>query len=549
MSRWVWTLLRRLAAVIFILSIGLIGAGKPAAAQNYHPRDEIFGGYSVLFPNGWEELDYKANTIPNAFDASNTWYFCKFCGLGLILDGSGHFRGSTTPPNLANGSSDSTAVGYALAGMQYKWHHQKLSPFVRGLVGAASISPDCCHGTQWRFAAGGGGGLDLALSQHWSWRIVQADYLYSSYPHIFYSTHPTTWNSVRLATGLVYSFGTNTSPNCNPQPKACVVTAGSSTEVMAGEPVRFTVAGSNFNPKHTLNYGWKSTGGKLSSSNTAATEIDTTGMSAGSYSAVATVSDPKQNNNGAATCTTAFVVKTPPPPIPPTVKCVPAETTINAGESATLTMVATNPDNRPLTYTWKTTSGQLSPSGGSASLTPRNNDAGNTIAVTGTVADDRNLTATCNVTVKVPPLPPPCVQPDVWGKCTFELNPNLPARVDNACKDVLDKLALDIQGKTTGKLVIVGSAVDPSKNATLGAQRAENAKYYLTTGGPTKIDSDRIETRQGGSQTDIVWFYYVPEGTLCSGHSELGSAVDETTIKGHPRGKLPPHKKKVETGQ
>jgi len=46
-----------------------------ASAQNAcRPEDEIFGGYSFLAPNGWGDLDYKINNIPNAFDASNTYY-------------------------------------------------------------------------------------------------------------------------------------------------------------------------------------------------------------------------------------------------------------------------------------------------------------------------------------------------------------------------------------------------------------------------------------------------------------------------------------------
>ena len=111
-----------------ILAFGLVLAflTTTARAQNSHPRDEIFGGYSVLFPNGWEELNYKANTIPNAFDVSNTYYFCHICGLGWLIDGSGHFKGGTTPPNLLNGSEDSTDIGYALTGLQYKWHNDKL---------------------------------------------------------------------------------------------------------------------------------------------------------------------------------------------------------------------------------------------------------------------------------------------------------------------------------------------------------------------------------------------------------------------------------------
>ena len=533
----------RTPAAVLALVLGLGFLSVTAAAQNPHPRDEIFGGYSVLFPNGWEELDYKANNIPNAFDVSNTYYFCRFCNLGWLLDGSGHYNGGTTPPNLLNGSNNSTGVGYALTGLQYKWHQEKLSPFVRVLLGGANISPDCCHGTQWSFAAGGGGGLDLSLTRRVSLRLIQADYIYSSYPHTYPSNHPEQWNSVRLATGLVFNFGANAS--CNPAPAACVVTAASPTEVLAGEPVKFSAVGSNFNPKHTLDYGWKSASGTVSGGNAAATTIDTTGLAPGSYAVTSTVTDPKMKSYNSATCAAAFIIKTPPPkPIPPTVQCIPSETSIKAGETATVRMVATNPDNRPLTYAWTTSSGQVSGSGDSATVTPSNNDAGGTITVTGTVNDDRNLSASCRVTVTVPKLPPPCVDPEPWGKCTFVQNPNLPARVDNDCKDILDKLALDIQGKPTGKLIIVGSAsaASAAKNPNMSSQRAENAKRYLTAGGPTKVDADRIESRQGGSDENIVRFFFVPAGDLCAGHSELGTPVDESSVKGNERGKLPSKK-------
>jgi PKD domain/Bacterial Ig domain len=546
--------MRRLNRMVSALSLALAAlllAVSPLAAQNPPPKDEIFGGYSVLFPNGWEELNYKANTIPNAFDVSNTYYFCRFCNLGWLIDGSGHYKGGTTPPNLENGASDTTGVGYALSGLQYKWHNEKWSPFVRGLLGAANISPDCCHGTEWDFAAGGGGGLDLVLSRRISFRLIQADYIYSNYSHKIQATqislqsnpitHPTQWNSIRLATGIVFNIG-----SYNPAPKSCVVTASSPTEVWAGEPVKFSALGSNFNPKHTVAYSWKSAGGKLASANTSATEIDTTGLAPGTYNVTATLTDPKMKSNNSASCPASFIVKAPPPPIPPTVQCVPSETTIKPGESATVRMVATNPDKRPLTYAWTTTSGQVSGSGNSATVTPSNNDAGSTITITGTVNDDRNLSATCRVTVIVPKLPPPCVVPVSWGECLFKLNPSLPARVDNSCKDVLDKLALDIQGRPTGKLVIVGSAAaaNAAKNPNLAAQRAENAKHYLTTGGSTKVDADRIETRQGGADENVVRFFFIPAGDLCAGHPELGSPVDESAVKGQQRGKLP-HKKKA----
>jgi hypothetical protein len=162
-----------------------------AVAQNApQPRDEIFGGYSWLAPNGWGDLDYKIDNLAKGFAASNTYYFCARCNLGVVMDGSGHFNGATTPGNPFT-ANDKTSVGYALFGLQYKYHTRSLSPFFRGFVGTANISPDCCHDTEWSFAAGGGGGLDLGVKPRFSIRLVQADYIYSNYSHIFASTHST----------------------------------------------------------------------------------------------------------------------------------------------------------------------------------------------------------------------------------------------------------------------------------------------------------------------------------------------------------------------
>jgi len=206
--------------------VGFIALMATAQDQVIYPKDEIFGGYSWLAPNGWGDLNYRINNIPNAFDASNTYYLRQAHNFGILVDGSGHYKGGTTPPNLVNGSNDSTGVGYALAGLQYKYHRNGLSPFVRGFLGGANLSPDCCHGTEWSFAAGGGGGLDFKLRRRFSIRPIQVDYIYSNYSHLFpsapaalarglnspraqalVSPHPTQWNSVRLAAGIVFNLG------------------------------------------------------------------------------------------------------------------------------------------------------------------------------------------------------------------------------------------------------------------------------------------------------------------------------------------------------
>ena len=144
----------------------------------------------------------------------------------------------------------------------------------------------------------------------------------------------------------------------------------------------------------------------------------------------------------------------------------------------------------------------MSGNGTSATLTATNADAGNTITVTGTATDDHNLSTSCTASVAVPAVQKAAEVED-WGECTFEKDPKRPWRVDNDCKDVLDKLALRIQQMPNGKVAIVGytDQTEVVNAEQLGAQRAVNVKYYLTTDelGP-KVDPTRLEPRKGGTE-------------------------------------------------
>ncbi len=86
----------------------------------------------------------------------------------------------------------------------------------------------------------------------------------------------------------------------------------------------------------------------------------------------------------------------------------------------------------------------------------------------------------------------------------------------------------------------------PSKEPTLGAQRAVNVKYYLTTDGPNKADAARIQPRQGGTEEGkAAHFYFVPESNLCSGQREEGTVVEETQMQGQSRMTPAPKKDKA----
>jgi hypothetical protein len=200
-----------------------------------------------------------------------------------------------------------------------------------------------------------------------------------------------------------------------------------------------------------------------------------------------------------------------------------------------VTITASSPENRPLTYRWTSTGGQLSGGGTSATLTATNADAGSTITVTGTATDDHNLSTSCTASVTVPSVQKVAEVED-WGECTFEKDPKRPWRVDNDCKDVLDKLALRIQQMPNGKVVIVGykDQTEVVNAETIGAQRAVNIKYYLTTDelGP-KVDASRLEPRKGGTKGKAAHFYFVPQGATFT--AEESETIDETAVQGQSR--------------
>ncbi len=108
--------------------------------------------------------------------------------------------------------------------------------------------------------------------------------------------------------------------------------------------------------------------------------------------------------------------------------------------------------------------------------------------MTVTATDSRGLTGSCTTQVGVVE-EIKCVNIEDWGECTFEKNPKKPWRVDNDCKDTLDKLALRLQQMPNGKLEVVGytDETEVVNMKELGAQRSVNVKYYLTTDGPTEV--------------------------------------------------------------
>jgi hypothetical protein len=518
---------KRVVATTIALAFAVCLLGSFAAAQDtVQPRAEIFGGYSWLHPNGYVDWGHVPD-IAHGWNASSTFYLPYAHNLGVVVDGSGHYN------------STYSNVGLGLIGLQYKWHNDQFSPFVRVLGGASHLSPAGLN-SEWRATVGAGGGFDLTLTNFISLRIAQADYLYTSYNPGTFNNHTSTWNMVRLSSGVVFNLG-----NYYTAPLSAACTANPTAPVFAGEPVTVTAAGTNFSPKHTLTYAWTATGGKLAAPSAATSSVDTTGLAPGSYTANATITDPKWKKNNSASCSTSFTVK---PFNPPNVTCSANPTTVKSGESSTISANATSPDGATITsYAYTASAGTISGNGTSATL----NTAGlpgSTVNVTVTATDSHGLTGTCTTSVGVVE-EVKCVSIEDWGECTFEKDPKRPWRVDNDCKDVLDKMALRLQQQPSGKLEIVGYTDEKEvvNEQTIGAQRSVNVKFYMTQDdlGP-KADATRIQPRQGGTKGKATHFYFVPEGGLCQGQVEEGTPVDESAVQGQARKAAPPahHKAK-----
>jgi len=521
MSSRIGVVLTRHIATMVALAFALCLLGTYATAQvTVQPQAEVFAGYSWLHPGGHYEFGIPTTDHTDGVNESFTYYLPWAHNLGVMFDSSQHF--GVTDQNIY----------YFLGGLQYKYHTDSFSPFFHVFAGAAR--QDFPGNDQWNAALGAGGGFDYNIGHNFGIRVAQVDYIYSNYSQQVQLTKPQ-WNTVRLSTGLLYNIGNYYTPTPT---AAC---SASPTEVTEGEPVTVTANGSNFNPKHTVTYAWTTNGGKLDTANAQSAHVDTTGVAAGSYTANATISDPKTKKGGSATCAANFTVKAKPMN-PPQVSCSVNPGTVQAGTPSTITVTASSPDNSQITsYSYTSSAGHVSGTGTSATLDTAGAPAG-PVTVTASATDARNLTGsgTCTVTVEVPPPPPQCSK---INSIQFP-DKKRPWRVDNTAKAILDDVASRMKSDPNAKIAIVGYA-DGEKapmegtgkkrhKMDLAAQRAVNAKAYLVQ--QQGIDPSRIDVRSGTGQSEVADIVWVPQGasesdtTNCAALANT-TPVDESVVK------------------
>ncbi len=528
---------RKCASVALVLAIVLIALPGLLNAQTTQsddtvPKWEWFVGYQWWNPGGnipdgsTPPLAVRATSSKTGLGTNVSYNFTK----NLSLEGN--YGGNWSSLYRNNAFSVGPKLTFRGEGVNF---------FVHTLVGVARLNSNFNQPTT-GVAAILGGGMDVKIWPALSLRLFEADYqlqrenFSSEVPPNDSGLRRQTYNGVRLTTGLVFNFGG--APEL-PVAASCSV---DHPEVMVGEPVHATVAASNFNPKHTLTYTWASNGGKVDGKDTGA-NIDTNGVSGGSYTVTATVTDAKARKNNTASCTANFTVKEPPKN-PPQISCSASPSTLQTGASATITCTCTSPDNVPVTVGgWTASGGSISGNGNTATLDTTGASAG-PISINATCTDSRGLTASTSssVTVENPPPPPP--QASKLNECQYP-NEKKPWRVDNTCKAALDDVALKLQQDSEAKLVVVGNADPKEKRKNLAAERALNVKAYIS-GGEAKqnIDPSRIETRTGNAGTANSEHWIVPAGATFPG-ADTTTPVDETKVKAVPDHPKPMAKKKA----
>ncbi len=178
-----------------------------------------------------------------------------------------------------------------------------------------------------------------------------------------------------------------------------------------------------------------------------------------------------------ADCTASFTVKAFEPP---TISCSANPSTVNPGDSATITANGVSPQNRPLTYSYSSTAGSISGThldgdavdDGCGSWTDHGDlQRGGRQGPDRLVDDDgdgyrlllrrrlRRRRRLCSL--------------------SFERDARRPVRVDNEAKACLDDIALKLQSSSDAKLAIVGNEASTEKHADKIRCRARRQREGL----------------------------------------------------------------------
>ena len=517
------------ACAVSLSAAGLSAQTAPSAPAPAGPnpsRFDLFAGYSYFGAHGSvKPANINYSSVDLGAAGSGAYWFNKYVGAEILI---------TAHPD---GQNDGIYTGSA--GPIFRAPMQNFTLFAHGLAGAARIGGPNNSGVpfyhepyQWGPSLAVGGGMDYDIGHHLAIRLFEADYRYIHADFGPYTPPPTpgvmggraNLGAAELSAGIVGRFGSIVPPP--PVTLACVASPDSG---YPGDPITITGTAQNLNPKKTATYTWTTdgSGGTISGTSNVA-NIDTKSAQPGSYTAKGHVTEGNKPGQ-MADCTAPYTIKAFEPP---TISCSANPSSVNPGDSSTITANGVSPQNRPLTYSYSSTAGSVTGSSSTATLSTAGAAAG-TITVTCNVVDDKGQTAstTTAVTVNAPP-PPPAPQTSQLCSINFDRDKRRPARVDNEAKACLDDISLNLQRSSDAKLAVVGNAASGEKmGSKLAAERAVNTKDYLVK--EKGVDASRVSVYTGTQDGKTVTNTLIPAGANLD--STGITTVDESTVKVQPR--------------
>ena len=531
-----------LAACAVSLGAVSVGAQTPASttpaanAGGPNPsKADVFLGYSYFGAHGrLNPAGIPYSSIDEGAIGSVAYYFNRYFG--------GEFIYSNHPDGKNDGFSG------ASVGPIVRLPMENFTLFAHGLVGGGRLGgpnsevPATLEHEPYRWgpALTAGGGMDYDLpffDNRFSLRLFQADYRYVHESYGPYTSIPTggvlggraNLKAVELSTGILMHFG-----HVVPPPPVAYTCSVAPASGYPGDPITVTGTASNLNPKKTATYSWTSTGGAITG-NTATANIDTKTAAPGTYTVTGHVTEGNKPGQS-ADCTAQFTINAFQPP---TVSCSANPTSVNPGDSSTITTTASSPQNRPLTYSYTATAGSISGTSSTATLSTSGASPG-PITVTCNVADDKGNTQSATTTVNViqppPPPQPAAPAPTTSNLCTVQFGREKarPARVDNEAKACLDEVALSLQRSSDAKLALIGNGNAKEKKTSAGkrlaSQRAVNTKDYLVK--EKGIDASRIDVYTGTGDDQTVTTTLIPTGAT---FDTSGATPVSETVKATPR--------------
>lgn len=267
----------------------------------------------------------------------------------------------------------------------------------------------------------------------------------------------------------------------------------------------------------TLLYSWTTTGGRIVGEG-ANVSFDTTGLAPGEYTITSQVDD-------GCGCV-AFDTKTIRVEncIPPMV-CFDSNLSVSQDKSQVRSGEVVNfstpgvsggQNYGNVSYAWTASAGTIVGSGTTARLDTTGVSEGATIQVrVVATSSEGNCSASgsASVTTAVAPLPPVTpVYRELQACTTFRRNS---ARVDNACKAVLQDVARQLQADPQAILIVETFRSERERPMNLDLQRGKNIRDRLADNSVgIQIDPNRIIVRPSGVSVDGTQtrLYFVPSG-------------------------------------